>query len=122
MARYPELRWLDRYHWLPTVLFAAGILWLGGTGAFVWGYVVSTVLLYHCTFTINSLAHLFGSRRFETTDGSRNNWVLALVAFGEGWHNNHSFFHEQLSTGASLVGNRHHLWNSEGPLLLRHRT
>ena len=91
MARFPELRWLDRYHWVPTVLFAAGIFYLGGSGAFVWGYVVSTVLLYHCTFTINSLAHIFGSRRFETTDGSRNNWLLALITFGEGWHNNHHF-------------------------------
>ena len=91
MARYPELRWLDRYHWLPTIVFAACILWAGGRGAFVWGYVVSTVLLYHCTFAINSLAHLFGSRRFDTPDHSRNNWLLALVTFGEGWHNNHHF-------------------------------
>lgn len=91
MARFPELRWLDKYHWIPTVLFAAVIFLLGGAGAFVWGYVVSTVLLYHCTFTINSLAHLFGSRRFDTTDGSRNNWLLALITFGEGWHNNHHF-------------------------------
>jgi len=91
MARYPELRWLDRHHWAPTVVFAAGVLWLGGAGAFVWGYVVSTVLLYHCTFAINSLAHLFGSRRFDTPDHSRNNWLLALLTFGEGWHNNHHF-------------------------------
>jgi len=91
MARFPELRWLDRYHWVPTVAFAAGILMLGGVGAFVWGYIVSTVVLYHCTFAINSLAHVFGSRRFDTADDSRNNWLLALVTFGEGWHNNHHF-------------------------------
>jgi stearoyl-CoA desaturase (delta-9 desaturase) len=91
LARFPELRWLDRYHWLPTVAFAALVLWVGGWGAFVWGYVVSTVLLYHCTFAINSLAHLFGSRRFDTPDHSRNNWLLALITFGEGWHNNHHF-------------------------------
>jgi stearoyl-CoA desaturase (Delta-9 desaturase) len=91
MARFPELRLLDRFHWFPTVFFAACILWAGGIGAFVWGYVVSTVLLYHCTFAINSLAHLFGSRRFDTPDHSRNNWLLALVTFGEGWHNNHHF-------------------------------
>ena len=91
MARYPELRWLDKHHWVPTVVFAVAILLAGGMGAFVWGYVVSTVLLYHCTFAINSLAHLFGSRRFETPDHSRNNWWLALVTFGEGWHNNHHF-------------------------------
>ena len=91
MARFPELRWLDRYHWLPTVVFAACVLWLGGTSAFVWGYVVSTVVLYHGTFAINSLAHLFGSRRFNTPDHSRNNWLLALITLGEGWHNNHHF-------------------------------
>jgi stearoyl-CoA desaturase (Delta-9 desaturase) len=92
LARFPELRWLDRHHWVPTVLFAAVILWAGGVAAFVWGYVVSTVLLYHCTFAINSLAHLFGTRRFDTSDHSRNNWLLALITFGEGWHNNHHFF------------------------------
>ena len=91
MARFPELRWLDRYHWIPTVVFAAFILMVGGVGALVWGYVVSTVVLYHCTFAINSLAHIFGTRRFETADHSRNNWLLALVTFGEGWHNNHHF-------------------------------
>jgi stearoyl-CoA desaturase (delta-9 desaturase) len=101
MARYPELRWLDRFHWVPTVVFAALVLLAGGTGAFVWGYIVSTVLLYHCTFAINSLAHLFGSRRFDTPDHSRNNWLLALVTFGEGWHNNHHF-----STGSCRQGLR----------------
>jgi stearoyl-CoA desaturase (delta-9 desaturase) len=92
MVRFPELRWLDRYHWVPTVVFAGCIFALGGTSAFVWGYVVSTVLLYHCTFSINSLAHLFGTRRFDTPDQSRNNWWLALITFGEGWHNNHHFY------------------------------
>lgn len=91
LSRFPELRWLDRYHWAPTMGFAGFVLWAGGIGAFVWGYVVSTVLLYHFTFSINSLAHLFGSRRFNTPDHSRNNWLLALLTFGEGWHNNHHF-------------------------------
>ena len=91
MARFPELRWLDRYHWFPTVVFAACVLWWSGAGEFVWGYLVSTVLLYHFTFAINSLAHLFGSRRFDTPDHSRNNWLLAVITFGEGWHNNHHF-------------------------------
>jgi stearoyl-CoA desaturase (Delta-9 desaturase) len=90
-ARFPELRWLDRYHWIPTVMFAAAVLGLGGVNAFLWGYVLSTVLLYHCTFSINSVAHLFGTRRFDTADYSRNNWLLALITFGEGWHNNHHF-------------------------------
>jgi stearoyl-CoA desaturase (delta-9 desaturase) len=90
-SRYPELVWLDKHHWLPTVLFAAVVLAAGGWAGFFWGYVVSTVVLYHCTFSINSLAHLFGSRRFNTPDHSRNNVVLALLTMGEGWHNNHHF-------------------------------
>jgi stearoyl-CoA desaturase (delta-9 desaturase) len=61
-------------------------------GAFVWGFVLSTVCLYHGTFTINSLAHVWGNRRFETSDDSRNNFALALITMGEGWHNNHHKF------------------------------
>ena len=90
-SRYPELVWLNRYHLVPTVLLGAAIAAAGGWRAFFWGYVVSTVILYHCTFSINSFAHLFGSRRFETPDYSRNNFILAIVTFGEGWHNNHHF-------------------------------
>ncbi len=90
-ARFPELRWLDRFHWAPPLLFAAVVFLIGGPAVFVWGYLFSTVLLYHGTFSINSLGHLFGSRRFNTPDQSRNNWVLALLTFGEGWHNNHHF-------------------------------
>lgn len=90
-AKYPELRWLDRYHWVPTVAYAAVILAIGGLDAFMWGYVASTVFLYHATFTINSLAHVWGTRRFPTTDLSRNNFLLALLTLGEGWHNNHHY-------------------------------
>jgi stearoyl-CoA desaturase (delta-9 desaturase) len=90
-AKYPELRWLDQHHWVPAALFGALVFLIGGFGAFVWGFLLSTVLLYHLTFSINSLAHLFGSRRFDTPDQSRNNWLLALLTFGEGWHNNHHF-------------------------------
>jgi len=87
----PELRWLNRHHWVPTVALAALVLAIGGWAAFFWGYEVSTVVLYHCTFSINSLAHLFGSRRFDTPDHSRNNALLALITLGEGWHNNHHY-------------------------------
>lgn len=97
--RFPELRWLDEYHWVPTTIFAAAVLALGGWPAFFWGYVLSTVLLYHCTFSINSMAHLFGTRRFNTPDDSRNNWLLALVTFGEGWHNNHHYVMASASQG-----------------------
>jgi stearoyl-CoA desaturase (delta-9 desaturase) len=60
-----------------------------GVQFFIWGFCVSTVLLYHATYTVNSMAHLFGTRRFETRDNSRNNPLLALITLGEGWHNNH---------------------------------
>lgn len=105
LAVYPELRWLDRFDTLvpvvlATVLFATGALLhrlvpgLGTTGPqmLVWGFFVSTAVLFHATVSINSLAHRFGSRRFPTRDDSRNNWILALLTFGEGWHNNHHFF------------------------------
>ncbi len=102
LARYPELRWLDRYDAvvpaaLALALFAAGA-WLeraapglgtDGWQLLVWGFCVSTVALWHATFTINSLAHRFGSRRYATRDDSRNNAWLALLTLGEGWHNNH---------------------------------
>ncbi len=88
-SKFPELRWLDRHHWVPTTLLAVATFAFGGATGLVWGYLVPTVLLYHCTFAINSIAHLFGTRRFDTGDESRNNWWLALVTFGEGWHNNH---------------------------------
>jgi stearoyl-CoA desaturase (delta-9 desaturase) len=88
---YPELRWLDRYHWVPTVAFGALVWAVGGFAAFVWGYVLATVALYHATFAINSVAHIWGTRRFATTDDSRNNFWLALLTLGEGWHNNHHY-------------------------------
>ena len=90
-GRFAELRWLDRHHWLPIVCYGAAIFALGGFDIFVWGFLLSTVLLYHNTFAINSFAHVFGTRRFDTPDHSRNNWLLALVTFGEGWHNNHHY-------------------------------
>lgn len=90
-AKYPELRWLDRYHWVPGLALAVVMFLTLDPAAFIWGYVLSTVLLYHCTFAINSFAHIFGSQRFDTADHSRNNWWLAIVTLGEGWHNNHHY-------------------------------
>jgi stearoyl-CoA desaturase (Delta-9 desaturase) len=102
LARYPELRWLDRYDVAVPALLAVSLYGLGAwleratpwldTSAWqlvVWGFCISTVALFHATFVINSLAHRWGGRRFETRDDSRNNAILALVTFGEGWHNNH---------------------------------
>jgi stearoyl-CoA desaturase (delta-9 desaturase) len=91
-GKYPELRWLDKHYCIPPAVLGGLIFALGGVDAFVWGFLVSTVLLFHGTFAINSLAHLWGSRRFSTPDDSRNNFVLAIVTLGEGWHNNHHQF------------------------------
>lgn len=105
LLKFPELRWLDRYDLLLPVLLATGLFVLGvllerhapelgtsGPQLLVWGFFVSTVVLFHATVTINSFAHRFGSRRYQTGDESRNNWLLALITFGEGWHNNHHYF------------------------------
>lgn len=105
LAKLPELRWLDRYDAVVPVVLAAALYVLGvvlqqvaprlgtsGGQMLVWGFFVSTVVLFHATVTINSLAHGCGKRRFDTRDDSRNNLWLALITFGEGWHNNHHFF------------------------------
>jgi stearoyl-CoA desaturase (delta-9 desaturase) len=105
LLKVPELRWIDRFHMAgPLALAAAAFLlgwalavWAPGLGTngpqmFVWAFAISTALLYHGTFTINSLAHMFGSRRFRTKDDSRNNFLLALITLGEGWHNNHHHY------------------------------
>ena len=100
LARFPELRWLNRFDLAAPVGFAAAMYGLGAvlepvypsTDAWqmlVWGYVVPTVALMHATFCVNSLSHRFGRRRFETADNSRNSALLALATLGEGWHNNH---------------------------------
>src|SRR5687768_2478679 len=89
LQKYPELVWLNRYHLVPPIALGVVLLAAGGVWAVVWGLLVSTVLLWHGTFTINSLAHVLGSRRYATTDDSRNNFWLALITLGEGWHNNH---------------------------------
>jgi stearoyl-CoA desaturase (delta-9 desaturase) len=92
MAKYPELVWLDRYWVVPVFLYALALLVFGGLEIFLWGFVVSTVMLWHGTFTINSLSHVWGSKRYDTGDNSLNNPVLAVVTLGEGWHNNHHQF------------------------------
>jgi stearoyl-CoA desaturase (Delta-9 desaturase) len=91
-ARYPELRLLDRYHAVPPALLALGLYLAGGWPALLWGFFVSTTLLWHGTFTINSLAHVMGRQRYQTGDESRNSFTLALITLGEGWHNNHHFY------------------------------
>jgi stearoyl-CoA desaturase (Delta-9 desaturase) len=98
-AKYPELVWVNKYHYVPVLMYV-GVLYASlGFWGFFWGFVVSTVLLWHGTFTINSLSHVFGTRRFETTDDSRNNWFLALLTMGEGWHNNHHHYQSTANQG-----------------------
>lgn len=104
-GRYPELRFLNRFDGLVPMLFACLMYATGETMAYfwpsletsgwqmlIWGFFISTVLLFHATFTINSLGHIWGSRRFNTRDHSRNNPWLAFITLGEGWHNNHHRF------------------------------
>jgi stearoyl-CoA desaturase (delta-9 desaturase) len=98
-ARYPELVWLNRWHLVVAVGLAVLLFAVGGAFALVWGFFVSTTLLWHGTFTINSLSHVFGSRRYATGDDSRNNWLLALITMGEGWHNNHHHYQRSASQG-----------------------
>ncbi len=99
LARYPELRFLDRFYYLPAIALAVALFAVGGTWALYWGFFVSTTLLWHGTFTINSLTHVFGNKRYVTTDNSRNNLWLALITLGEGWHNNHHYYQRATNQG-----------------------
>ena len=88
-ASFPELKWLHKFEVLPAVAVAVLCFLVAGWSGLVVGFLWSTVLLYHATFCINSLAHVYGRKRYVTGDDSRNNWLLALFTMGEGWHNNH---------------------------------
>jgi stearoyl-CoA desaturase (delta-9 desaturase) len=89
LARFPELRFLDRHDWIGPWALAIACTAIGGWSGLVVGFFLSTVLLWHATFAVNSFAHVFGRRRYTTGDTSRNSVVVALLAAGEGWHNNH---------------------------------
>jgi stearoyl-CoA desaturase (delta-9 desaturase) len=91
-AKYPELRFLNTHWWLPPAALGIATLAAGGWGMLFVGFFLSTVLLYHATFLVNSAAHVWGSRRFATKDESRNNVLIALLTCGEGWHNNHHHY------------------------------
>jgi stearoyl-CoA desaturase (Delta-9 desaturase) len=112
LAKYPELVWLNRFDVVVPVLFAVALFGLGsllaatapalgttGPQMLVWGFFISTTALFHGTSCINSLAHLMGRRRFNTTDDSRNSFILALVTLGEGWHNNHHRYQSATRNG-----------------------
>ncbi len=101
LNKYRELRFLNHraVMLLPAVALALAFYLLGGASGLVWGFLVSTVMLWHGSFSINSLSHMFGKRRYETTDDSRNNWALALLTTGEGWHNNHHHYQSSANQG-----------------------
>jgi stearoyl-CoA desaturase (Delta-9 desaturase) len=104
LAKFPELRFIDRHHYMAPVVLAVLLFLVGwglgnlapgltdGPELLIWGFFISTVFVYHVTFSVNSLSHRWGRRPHNTTDDSRNNWLVALLALGEGWHNNHHRF------------------------------
>jgi fatty-acid desaturase len=96
MAKYaPDLSkdrfyvWLNNYHWLPSIVLAVALFAIGGLPLMLWGVLVRVVFGLHATWLVNSATHMWGRRRFATRDDSRNTWWVALITFGEGWHNNH---------------------------------
>jgi stearoyl-CoA desaturase (Delta-9 desaturase) len=99
LAKYPELMWLHRHELTPAVALALATFAIGGFSGLIIGFFWSTVAVYHATFCINSLAHVAGRKRYVTGDDSRNNWLLAIVTMGEGWHNNHHAFQASVRQG-----------------------
>jgi stearoyl-CoA desaturase (Delta-9 desaturase) len=89
LAKFPELRLLDAFPFTPGLILAAACFAIAGWPGLVVGFVWANILVHHATFANNCFAHVFGTRPFTTTDGSRNNWFLAALTLGEGWHNNH---------------------------------
>ena len=98
-AKYPELVWLNRWHVVPPLVMAIAMFALGGPSMLLCGFFLSTAILYHGTFSINSLMHVWGRRRYVTKDTSRNTLLLALVTLGEGWHNNHHYYQSSANQG-----------------------
>lgn len=99
LTRYPELVWLDRYNKLPGILLGVMCYLVAGWPGLFVGFFLSSTLLFHGTFAINSLAHTFGRQRYLTGDDSRNSWILALITMGEGWHNNHHYYQASTRQG-----------------------
>jgi len=98
-AAYPELRWLERYNWVGPWSLAVASFLLFGWGGLLIGFFLSTVLLWHGTFLVNSMAHIVGRRRYATPDTSRNSFVIAVLTGGEGWHNNHHYLPASVRQG-----------------------
>ena len=89
LAKHKFYVWLNNYHWVPIVVLSAILYAIGGLPLVLWGTFMRVVVGLHTTWAVNSATHMWGSRRFDTRDDSRNTWWVALVTFGEGWHNNH---------------------------------
>jgi stearoyl-CoA desaturase (delta-9 desaturase) len=89
LAKHRFYLWLNNWHWVPTVILGLVLLAIGGISMMLWGICVRIIYGLHATWAVNSATHMFGSRRFSTRDDSRNTWWVALLTFGEGWHNNH---------------------------------
>ncbi|MBX3283770.1 MAG: fatty acid desaturase [Actinobacteria bacterium] len=98
-AKFPELRFLTRYDFIAPWTVAIASFLIGGWSGLVFGFFGSTVALWHCTFFVNSLAHVFGRRRYATTDTSRNSAIIAFLTLGEGWHNNHHYYQASARQG-----------------------
>jgi stearoyl-CoA desaturase (delta-9 desaturase) len=98
-SKFPEIYWLDRLNALPPLALAIAMYLVGGFPWLVWGFCAPTMTLAHSTFAINTVNHMFGSRRFETIDESRNNLITAFFAAGEGWHNNHHRYQRAARNG-----------------------
>jgi stearoyl-CoA desaturase (delta-9 desaturase) len=103
LARYKELMWLDRHPYLPAALLASATWLVAGLPGLAIGFCWSTVVVWHATFCVNSLAHVVGRQRYVTGDQSRNNWLLALLTMGEGWHNNHHAYQASARQGFSWL-------------------
>ena len=91
-AKYPELRFLNKYALIPPWIIAVLFAYIGGASMLFFSFFFGLVVIWHATFTINSLSHVYGNQRYKTSDDSKNNWLLALITFGEGWHNNHHHY------------------------------
>jgi stearoyl-CoA desaturase (delta-9 desaturase) len=97
--RAPEIAWIDKYHVIPPLALAVTLYLVGGFPWLIWGFCLPTVTLAHATFCVNTVNHLWGSRRFDTLDDSRNNACMSLVTAGEAWHNNHHRYQRAARNG-----------------------
>lgn len=109
LIKFKELVLIDRFDWFPPVVLLLSLFLIGehlsltsgisGLNMVIWGFCVSTILVYHCTFAVNSIAHLWGTQRYNTKEESKNNFFVALFTFGEGWHNNHHHYPGSIRQG-----------------------